>query len=338
MEWFKLHHEIADDIKIRRFSPQEKWAWIVLLCLANKSSERGIIFADDDDIADYCEFNTKQDWLYYRDKLIAKGMLEKSVSGNLLILNWEKRQSRKPSDDPQRVKERVAKSRANKKTQSTSEFQEDVTRCIALQSPCIAYVTPQTRLDEIRSEEIRSEEIHTNINLRESENDFCEFSGFEDKKKESLENSSPEEKKEPDAVANNPETQETPPPTPAPLRRAKISDIEKFEQKWQAENNLVDCKKLSRNPDFKKFVLGRLQKLPSAKKGDWNPDIADAGKYIAAGQFDFRRRGEIELIHEAFTEYQRSQLEVTQPTASSDRQPMPERSAVPANLKNLIKK
>jgi len=160
MDWFKLHHEIADDIKIRRFSPQEKWAWIVLLCLASKSSERGIIFADDDDIADYCEFNTKQDWLYYRDKLIAKGMLEKSVSGNLLILNWEKRQSRKPSDDPQRIKERVAKSRANKKTQSTSEFQDDVTRYEAIQSPCNANVTPQIRLDETRSEEIRSDHMH----------------------------------------------------------------------------------------------------------------------------------------------------------------------------------
>jgi len=155
---------------------------------------------------------------------------------------------------------------------------------------------------------------------------------------ESFENSSPEEKKELDGEASNPEIQETPPPTPAPLRRAKISDIEKFEQKWQAENNLIDCKKLSRDSGFKKFVLARLQKLPSSKKGDWTPDFADAGNYIAAGQFDLKRRGEIELIHEAFTEYQRSQLEATQPTASSDRQPMPERSAVPTNLKNLIQK
>jgi len=155
---------------------------------------------------------------------------------------------------------------------------------------------------------------------------------------ENPENSFPEEKKEPDAIASNPEIKETPPPTPAPLRRAKISDIEKFEQKWQAENNLIDCKKLSRDSGFKKFVLARFQKLPSSKKGDWTPDFADAGNYIAAGQFDLKRRGEIELIHEAFTEYQRSQLEATQPTSSSDRQPMPERSAVPTNLKNLIQK
>ena len=50
--------------------------------------------------------------------------------------------------------------------------------------------------------------------------------------------------------------------------------------------------------------------------------------------------GEIRFdkIMDHYTEYQRSQLEATQPTASSDRQPMPERSAVPANLKNLVKK
>jgi hypothetical protein len=87
MTWFKVHHEIVDDIKIRRFSAQEKWAWIVLLCLASKSSNRGTIIADNADLADYCEFNSTQDWLYYRDKLIAKGMIEFDEDGSLKIFH-----------------------------------------------------------------------------------------------------------------------------------------------------------------------------------------------------------------------------------------------------------
>lgn len=117
--WFKLHHEIITDIKLRRFTPSEKWAWIVLLTLSSQSSERGIIKADDEDIADFCEFNTTQDWLYYRDKLIAKGMVELSPEG-LKILNWEKRQYKYPSDNPESTKERKRKQRAKSKENVTN--------------------------------------------------------------------------------------------------------------------------------------------------------------------------------------------------------------------------
>jgi len=249
MDWFKLHHEIADDIKIRRFSPQEKWAWIVLLCLASKSSERGIIFADDDDIADYCEFNTKQDWLYYRDKLIAKGMLEQSVSGNILILNWEKRQSRKPSDDPQRVKERVAKSRANKKTQPTGEFQDNVTRYEALQSPCIANVTPQIRLEENRSEEIRSENIDPDratqkkadrpkLDQPKAEEQICIF---------------PEKQEINFLVINENAIEDrssaAPLAEPKKTRKANECDFEVFREVWNSDrpSNWSECKKLDQD-------------------------------------------------------------------------------------------
>jgi hypothetical protein len=168
MTWFKVHHEIVDDIKIRRFTSQEKWAWITLLCLASKSSERGTIDADEDDIADYCEFNCTQDWLYYRDKLIVKGMIEINPSGNLTIVNWHKRQDRKPSDQPEQVKKRVAASRAKKKAQSQSSVKADldVTPCNAIQVECNANVSPQTRSDQTRSdqtreENTRSEDIYT---------------------------------------------------------------------------------------------------------------------------------------------------------------------------------
>jgi hypothetical protein len=117
--WLKLHHEIISDIKLRKFTPAEKWAWITLLVLASQSKERGIIKADDEDIADACEFNTTQDWLYYRDKLVSKGMIEIFPSG-LKILNWEKRQHEFPSNKPEATKERKRRQRAKLKENVTN--------------------------------------------------------------------------------------------------------------------------------------------------------------------------------------------------------------------------
>lgn len=165
-KWFKLHHDMPDDIKLRRFTIQEKWAWVTLLCLASKSSTRGIIYADDDDISDYCEFNCTQDWLYYRDKLIAKGMLEINQDGNISILHWEDRQYDKPSDRPEAVRERVARSRAKKKEEKDkreeSQSNAQVTPCNALQTRSNADVTPQTRLEEIRLDQNKEECILSN--------------------------------------------------------------------------------------------------------------------------------------------------------------------------------
>lgn len=209
MTWFKVHHEIVDDIKIRRFTSQEKWAWIALLCLASKSSERGTIDADEDDIADYCEFNSTQDWLYYRDKLIVKGMIEIGASGKLLIANWHKRQDRKPSDQPEQVKKRVAASRAKKKAESQSPPKPDlfVTPCNAIQVECNADVSLQTRSDQIRGEEKRLDQIREEENTR-----------LEDIYTPPVENF-PEPcqpTKEILTADMAEENQETPPPTPAP--------------------------------------------------------------------------------------------------------------------------
>jgi len=125
ISWLKLHHEVIHDIKLRRFTAQEKWAWIVLLVLASESSDRGIIAADDDDIADACGFTSTQDWLYYRDKLIVKGMLDLTISG-VKIANWDKRQYDKPSDKPEATKERKRKQR-EKETEKRAIASRDVT-------------------------------------------------------------------------------------------------------------------------------------------------------------------------------------------------------------------
>lgn len=151
MTWFKLYHDLPSDINFRKFTAQEKWAWVTLLCLASKAKQRGVIVAQDSDIADYCDFTTTQDWLYYRDKLIARGLVEITPAGNLKICNWEERQARKPSDEPEAVKARVSRHRAKKKAAK-------VTPSNALQGVSNADVTRQIE-KEIRSrDQIQKEE------------------------------------------------------------------------------------------------------------------------------------------------------------------------------------
>lgn len=260
MTWFKVHHEIVDDIKIRRFTSQEKWAWIALLCLASKSSERGTIDADEDDIADYCEFNSTQDWLYYRDKLIVKGMIEIGASGKLLIVNWHKRQDRKPSDQPEQVKKRVAASRAKKKAESQSQPKPDltVTPCNAIQVECNADVSPQTRLDQTRLDQTRGEETRSD-QIRE------ENTRSEDIYTPPVENFSEpcQPTKEILIAGMAEEIKENPPPTPALFSTENVGLAIAETEKPKKNKNTLDRDRL----EFQPFLDVWLQD----KVEDWVP-------------------------------------------------------------------
>lgn len=218
--WFKLYHDMPDDVKLRRFTPQEKWAWVALLCLASKSKKRGIVTADHDDIADYCEFNCTQDWLYFRDKLIAKGMIEINPSGNISITHWDDRQQRKPSDKPEAIRERVAKHRTKKK-------EEAVTPCNALHDESNADVTPQIRLDKTREDQIPS---------GVSKEKQCAFAStvFSDELSNVAEPDLETSVESPEPgqvlpVATEVESEECPPPSPS---RRKKAYPQEFEDWW----------------------------------------------------------------------------------------------------------
>jgi hypothetical protein len=148
--WFKLDHNIIGDVKLRKFSPKEKWAWITLLCLSSQSDDRGVITADLEDIADLCDYE-KQDFQYLLDKFKTKGMVSYSTTG-ITILNWDKRQHTKPSDRPEATKERKRRQRVNQKAQG-EEMSRDVT-------PQSRDVTLQIRSDQdLDPDQRRSEEI-----------------------------------------------------------------------------------------------------------------------------------------------------------------------------------
>jgi hypothetical protein len=145
MKWFKFHSEFKSDPKIKRLPIAHRYAFIVLMCLANEGEgdQWGKINLDDEDIAFDLEM-TEEDWLTLKAKFKAKGFID-FEQGTITIRNWNKRQERKPSDQPEAVKARVAKHRASKKD-------EPVTPCNALQGVCNATDQIREDLEEIRRE------------------------------------------------------------------------------------------------------------------------------------------------------------------------------------------
>lgn len=135
MKWFRLYHDMPADRKLLKFSAQQKWAWVVLLCVASESKQRGYVLNEsDDEMAEYCDFDSPQDYQFFLDKLRQKGMIE-HCSGGFKISHWEERQYEKESDKPNAVRERVRRHREKKKL-------ENETPCNALHQQSNALVTP----------------------------------------------------------------------------------------------------------------------------------------------------------------------------------------------------
>lgn len=262
MTWFKLHSEFRNDPKIKRLPVAERYAFIILLCLASESETRGVIAGlDDDDIAFELEMQP-EDWRTLKAKFKVKGFIDFSQD-EILIRNWDKRQYDKPSDHPEATKQRKRLQRERDKLAKA----QDVT-------PCHADVTPMSRgrQEEIRSDQIRSDQIKQDPHI----NNSC-------------------------------------------VRvHSEISDIEKFEMHWKPSE--IDCGELAQDIDFREFVLNRLQKLPSAKKGEWEPDMADAAKNIASGQFDLKRRGEIKILYEEYIKLKKTEAS-SPPKPQKDNRP-----------------
>lgn len=152
ISWFKLDHNIINDLRLRRFSSEEKWVWLTLLCLASQSDDRGTITADSEDIADLCDYE-QQDLKYLLDKFRVKGLIDYSPEG-IKITDWDKKQRCKPSDTPEATRERKRKQRARSRDLPPDSH----TPVTPLSRDCSA-------TDKIRSEEKRvdTEEIRERV-------------------------------------------------------------------------------------------------------------------------------------------------------------------------------
>lgn len=126
MTWFKLYDEIADDPKILSLDDGTVVLWIRLMCLANRNeAERGVIArAPRAGLAK--QLHTTLDQLEAALELFASDdyrMLTVRDDGAIVLTNWDKRNARKPSDDPAAVAERKKRysERAQNATGTRSE-------------------------------------------------------------------------------------------------------------------------------------------------------------------------------------------------------------------------
>jgi len=122
MPWFRLYPEILKDPKIRRFTTIQKWLWVTAMCEAAQSSERGKLFiADgieytDDDLAQASGIHpSERDQAKgFIDLCVTLKMMERHADGGVTLLNFTSRQYQKPSDSPEKTRERKQKERAKK--------------------------------------------------------------------------------------------------------------------------------------------------------------------------------------------------------------------------------
>lgn len=117
-QWFKFYGaEYLSDPKMDRLTVQERSCWITLLCMASQSNgvikflsvegllvKSGVRF----NAHDSTEWDNAQNVLHNFELY---EMIKVNINGSIEILNWEKRQEHNLT-----VAERVAKSRANKKS------------------------------------------------------------------------------------------------------------------------------------------------------------------------------------------------------------------------------
>jgi hypothetical protein len=170
MTWFKLQSGIRNDPKLKRIPIHQRYAYIVLMCLASESEERGtIIDLEDEDLAFELEMSV-EDWKTLKAKFRVKGLIEFDQS-TLTICDWETTQYDKPSDRAEETRQRKREQRARdaaKKAIDDATTTQDVTPVTPLSREMSRDVTPlsrdvtrnvtQIRLEEIRLEETRSDQ------------------------------------------------------------------------------------------------------------------------------------------------------------------------------------
>lgn len=298
MTWFKFHSEFRNDPKIKRLPITERYAFIILLCLASEAETRGIITGlDDEDIAFELEMQP-EDWKTLKAKFKTKGFID-FTQGEIFVKNWDKRQYDKPSDHPEATKQRKRLQREREKLakeQEVTAMSRDVTPL------------SRGREDQIRSEEIRSEDLFFRAQEKKM-NTPCE-----------IEISLPEEKIKTSTLENNFEDRiESPPIAPPPPYSQATSD--RIMQMRQAEKDKwtmpsIDCKKLSQDDDFVDFILKFYLPTVPDNRGK-KLDIFQAETWIVKGQRDPARRDLVEIQIKAFAKYKEQQQR-------SQQQPVPQ--------------
>jgi len=145
-QWFKFYGgDYLSDPKIERLSPLERSCWITILCMASMTDKGVIDFLTVESLLNRSGIHFDpyhpEEWekaLSILVKLENLKMIETNDDGQVIVINWSKRQEHNLT-----VAERVAKSRKNKRDVTTN----------------VTNVTSEeNRIEENRIEENRIEE------------------------------------------------------------------------------------------------------------------------------------------------------------------------------------
>lgn len=119
MRWFRLYTDVLHDPKVQRLRPSDFKNWINILCIANRSQERGIL-PPVDDVAFALRVKPVE-----AEKILtqleARGLLDRDEHGRFFPHNWTERQ--RNSDDGATRQQRYRE----KKRRENSEISKNVT-------------------------------------------------------------------------------------------------------------------------------------------------------------------------------------------------------------------
>jgi hypothetical protein len=115
--WVKLHVNMLDKPKIMRLPGDAFKAWSLLLLIAARHDREGLLPP-----AEECAFilHAPPDALSPLIEQLVKARALTREGDALRIHDWEEWQTRKPSDEPEAVRERVSRSRASRRTEAPS--------------------------------------------------------------------------------------------------------------------------------------------------------------------------------------------------------------------------
>jgi hypothetical protein len=160
MNWFKMYHEARNDAKLRLLDDSQFRTWFNLLCYASERAEGGFI--------DYRDFGllaievSSGDTEKLQNTLIRLQQLRIVVYDeadcSIEFLRFSARQSEmKPSQSPERIRERVARCREKKRSEQgiSGHVTPHVTPCNTHETPCNDIRPDQTRPEEIRLDQTR---------------------------------------------------------------------------------------------------------------------------------------------------------------------------------------
>lgn len=129
MEWFRMYSEARNDAKLRSLNDSQFRVWFNLLCFSNEQPERGTISDIDEELLAVEVANGDTELL--RDVLARLEKLRIIERDDITInfINFKKRNYDKPSDLPERVKERVTRHREKQRNTNVTPCNASETQC-----------------------------------------------------------------------------------------------------------------------------------------------------------------------------------------------------------------